>query len=77
LTRNVSQGPVIDLIITTARLGQFFQEVGRPATGSSQPPSPDEIARFLAVCAKYGYSLGTPEENAAVGIDLPEFASDR
>jgi len=22
-------------------------------------------------------SLGTPEENAAVGIDLPEFASDR
>jgi quercetin dioxygenase-like cupin family protein len=74
--RNVSREPVIDLIITTARLGQFFQEAGRPAAGSSRPPGPDEVARFLAICAEYGYSLGTPEENAAVGIEMPQFASD-
>ena len=61
--RNVSQDPVIDLIITTARLGQFFQEVGRPATGSSQPPSPDEIARFppYGECKYNGVTSETEE----------------
>jgi hypothetical protein len=24
----------------------------------------------------YGYALGTPEENAAVGIETPKFAAD-
>jgi quercetin dioxygenase-like cupin family protein len=28
--RNVSSGPLVAFIITTTRLGQFFQEVGRP-----------------------------------------------
>jgi hypothetical protein len=65
--------PAIDLITTTARLGKFFQEAGRPITGSPRPPAPDEIARFAAIAAKYGYWLGSPEENAAVGIEMPTF----
>jgi uncharacterized RmlC-like cupin family protein len=69
--RNISGEPAIDLIVTTSRLGRFFLEVGRPVIGSPQPPTPDEIARFVVVAAKYGYTLGTPEENAAVGIDTP------
>jgi quercetin dioxygenase-like cupin family protein len=68
--RNVFHEPAIDLIVTTARLGQFFQEAGRPITGSAQPPAPDEVARFVAIAAKYGYWLGSPEENAAVGLEL-------
>ena len=51
--------------------GKFFQEVGRPVTGSLQPPTPDELARFAAIAASYGYTLGTPEENAAIGIEMP------
>ena len=72
--RNVSPEPAIDLIVTTARLGRFFQEVGRPVTSPPQPPTSDEVARFVAISAKYGYMLGTPEENAAAGIEMPKVA---
>jgi quercetin dioxygenase-like cupin family protein len=69
--RNVSGEPVVMLMITTKRMGQFFQEVGRPATGAPQPPpTPEELARFAAVSARYGYWNATPEENAAVGIQM-------
>jgi quercetin dioxygenase-like cupin family protein len=68
--RNVSSEPVVMLIITTKRLGQFVQETGRPVTGAPQPVTPEALARFAAVSARYGYWNATPEENAAVGIHL-------
>jgi quercetin dioxygenase-like cupin family protein len=73
--RNVSGQPAVDLIITTARLGRFFREVGRPVTGSPEPPAPGDVAQFIAVATRYGHTLGTPEQNAAVGIEMPEFAA--
>jgi hypothetical protein len=42
-----------------------------------KPPAHDVLERFLAVSRKFGYWLGTPEENAAVGIRLPEVTGDR
>ena len=45
----VSNEPAVDLIVTTARLGRFFEEIGRPVTDSPQPPTPDELAYFLNV----------------------------
>jgi quercetin dioxygenase-like cupin family protein len=71
--RNVSHDPAVDLLITTARLGRFFQDVGKPATDPPQPPSAEDVAHFIATSVRYGYTLGTPEENKAVGIDLPKF----
>jgi len=71
--RNVSGEPVVDLIVVTARLGRFFQEVSRSATQPPQPPTPDDIARFISKSSEYGYTNGTPEENQAVGIELPKF----
>jgi quercetin dioxygenase-like cupin family protein len=68
--RNVTSLPAVDLIITTTRMGNFFKEIGRPVTGSPQPPTPEALAHFIATAEKYGYKLGTPEENAAVGIEL-------
>lgn len=38
------------------------------------PPAPGDVARLTAVAARYGYTMGTPEENAAVGIEMPKFA---
>jgi uncharacterized protein YaiE (UPF0345 family) len=73
--RNISVHPAIELVITTARLGRFFREIARPIT-SPQPPTPDEFDRFVAVAAQYGYILGTPEENAAVGIDTPNLTAN-
>jgi hypothetical protein len=69
--RNVSSEPVIELIITNARLGDWFAEAGRPADGDTWPPAMDALARLVAVSAKYGYRLGSPAENRAVGIELP------
>jgi quercetin dioxygenase-like cupin family protein len=69
--RNASDEPLVDLVVTSARLGRFFQEVGKPATASPRPPTPEDVERFVAASARYGYTLGTPEQNRAVGIDLP------
>jgi quercetin dioxygenase-like cupin family protein len=69
--RNVSSEPVIELIVTSPRLGEWFEEAGRPVTGEPGPPTPDDLARLFAVSAKYGHRLGSPEENAAAGIRLP------
>ena len=66
--RNVSDEPAVELVVTTARLGRFFQEVARSDT--RRPPTPAELAEFVAVATRYGYDLGTTEQNAAVGITL-------
>ena len=68
--RNVSASPVVMLMITTRKLAQFFLEVGRPITKEQPPPSLEDVARFLAISARYGYWNATPEENAAVGIEV-------
>lgn len=44
---------------------------GRPVTGEPGPPTPEDLARLIAVSDKYRYRLGIPEENTAVGIQLP------
>lgn len=64
--RNVSEEPAVDLVITTAHMGNFFREVGQPV-GSPRPTAQD-LARFVEIAERYGYRLATPEENAAVGI---------
>jgi hypothetical protein len=70
--RNRSEQPVLQLIITTSKLGRFFQEIGRPVVpgGRISPPAPNEIEHFLETAGRYGYWLATPAENAAVGIPL-------
>jgi quercetin dioxygenase-like cupin family protein len=68
--RNASAEPAVMLFITTKRMGQFFREVGRPVTDAARPPTPEELARFAAVSARYGYWNASPEENAAVGIQM-------
>jgi quercetin dioxygenase-like cupin family protein len=72
--RNVTEEPAVALIITTARMGRFFQEIGRPVTSTPAPPTPEELAHFVNVAETYGYILGSAEENATVGITIPSFA---
>ncbi|WP_277679299.1 cupin domain-containing protein [Gracilibacillus dipsosauri] len=66
--RNVSSKPAVLHIIVTNKMGQFFQEIGRPVSNPPQPVTPDELSHFVAVSAKYNYWNATPEENAAVGL---------
>ncbi|MCM3628258.1 hypothetical protein M3194_12875 [Paenibacillus glycanilyticus] len=61
--------PVTLLIATTVNLGEFFIEIGRPAE-SVQPGPPDlaVLQNFVEKSIAYGYWLGTPEDNAGIGI---------
>lgn len=68
--RNVSDQPAVDLVITSTRLGRFFRELARPDVTQQGPLTPEDLAQLIALSAKYGYVLGTPEQNAAVGIEL-------
>lgn len=70
--RNASHEKAVFLVTTTARLGRFFQEIGRPVNQGEPlpPPTPEEIQRFAQIAAKYDHWLSSPEENAAVGISL-------
>ena len=67
--RNVSDGPAVDLVITSTRLGRFFRELARPDAGLRGPLTPEDLGQLIALSAKYGYTLGTPDQNAAAGIE--------
>ena len=75
--RNRSGEPAVSLVVTTARLAHFFREVGVPAGGASAAPSPETLERFARTAARYGHWLGTPRENAEVGLSLPPTAPGR
>ena len=72
--RNTTGAPFVTFIITTPKLGKFFQEVGSPKGSSDQPVTAEDIAdfvaRFQSLAGKFDYWNATPEENAAVGISL-------
>jgi len=70
--RNVTDQPVVEIVVTTPSLGRFFSEVGRHAAqGTAVPPSPRDLARFAEIADKYGHWLASPAENEAIGIHLP------
>jgi quercetin dioxygenase-like cupin family protein len=70
--RNLSAKDATVLIITTAKLGKFLEEIGVTISGESEPlaPSPERLQHFVETGVRYGYWLGNPEENAAIGISL-------
>jgi quercetin dioxygenase-like cupin family protein len=72
--RNPSREPAVQIVVTTARLGRFFREIGTPVAPGSPtggPPPAEAIQRFLETAERYGYWNATPEENAEVGLTLP------
>ncbi|RRI07763.1 cupin domain-containing protein [Mesorhizobium tamadayense] len=74
--RNIGQEAAVMNIVSTARIARFFREVGRPVPASGEPPlgppSAETIRHFLATAEKYGYWNASPEENARIGIALPD-----
>jgi quercetin dioxygenase-like cupin family protein len=68
--QNASTQPTVQLITTTPKLGRFFREIGRAVSAHlpAKPPTTDDLDRLIRIAAKYEYWLGSPEENAAVGI---------
>lgn len=73
--RNRSPEPAVQLLVSTATIGRFFREIGTPVGPGSPPPGPpsgETLARFLATAERYGHWTASPEENAEVGLTLPQ-----
>ena len=68
--RNRGRVPAVMIVISTSKMGRFFQELGKPAAAGAPaaPSSPLEVERFLKTAENYGYWNATPEENAKVGL---------
>ena len=69
--RNTSSSPATTVLVTQDRLYAFFREIAKPVDGQpGTSPSPEELQQLFIVAAKYGYWMGSPEENAAIGINV-------
>jgi quercetin dioxygenase-like cupin family protein len=69
--RNVSGAPASLLLVVPMRLGRFLREIARPASNVPPgPPNPADLERLFEAAQEYGYWLGDPEDNAAVGISF-------
>jgi quercetin dioxygenase-like cupin family protein len=69
--RNTSSSPATTLLVTQDLLYGFFREIAKPIDGHpGTHPSPEELQQLFIVAARYGYWMGSPEENGAIGINL-------
>jgi quercetin dioxygenase-like cupin family protein len=57
--RNLATEPVVNVIVSTAKMGRFFRAI--------DGASPEQ---FLRTAERYGYWNATPEENAEVGLSI-------
>jgi quercetin dioxygenase-like cupin family protein len=69
--RNTSSTPSTTILITQDELYEFFREIARPFKGQHPaPPSPQEVQKLFAAAGKYHYWMGSPADNAAIGISI-------
>jgi quercetin dioxygenase-like cupin family protein len=70
--RNASAEHATALLITTAKLGRFFEEIGATISHGTHPsaPSPERLRHYIETETRYGYWSGNSEENAEIGITL-------
>jgi quercetin dioxygenase-like cupin family protein len=66
--RNRHSAPAEKIVVTTEKLGRFLHELGA-LTGGEGTHGTMETLRRLA--ERYGYWLGSPQENQGLGILLP------
>jgi len=69
--RNTSSSPATTVLVTPDQLYGFFREIAKPLDGrSAAAPSSEQLQHLFVAAAKYSYWMGSPEENAAIGIHL-------
>jgi hypothetical protein len=68
--RNTSSTPTTVILVTEDELYNFFRSVAKPFKAGQMPapPSPEDMQPLFAAAAKYHYWMGSPEQNAAIGI---------
>lgn len=68
--RNSAASHAKMLIITTERMANFFQEIGRPGMTKPVPPTPEELQMVAKAAERFGYWMASPSENEAVGLKI-------
>jgi hypothetical protein len=70
--RNSSSVPMTLALVTKSELYKFFRELAKPFDAKQRPapPTPEAMQELFRVAAKYGYWLASPEENAAIGLNI-------
>ncbi|WP_213804660.1 cupin domain-containing protein [Granulicella sp. dw_53] len=67
--RNASQSSAFLLVVTTVRMGVFLQKASSPAeTKPNAQTASTQKEHFLKLVEEYGYWLGSPEDNQAIGL---------
>lgn len=73
--RNRFKESAVSIIASTSRIGRFFLEVGTPLDPNGKPdwpPSAEKVRKFLESVDRHGHWIATPEENARVGLSIPQ-----
>lgn len=71
--RNSFPLPATLLVVTTSKMYAFFHEITKPFDPSDsaiQSTPPEGIQDLFRAAARYGHWMGSPEENAAIGLKL-------
>jgi quercetin dioxygenase-like cupin family protein len=65
--RNLSTNPVEVLVVTTPKLGRYLWEIGQFVSIAG---TDGLLNKLMSLSDSYGYWMGSPQENADVGIAL-------
>jgi len=70
--RNPGSTLVMTVLVSEGQLYRFFRELAEPLDPDAPPPvpKPEVMQRLFEVAARYQYWIGSPSENAAIGINL-------
>jgi quercetin dioxygenase-like cupin family protein len=68
--RNSFPLPATLVLVTTSKMYAFFHEISRPfdPSHSATQPTPEGVEELFRAAARYGHWMGSPEENAAIGL---------
>ena len=70
--RNSGSRLVMTVLVSEGQLYRFFRELAEPLDPGTAPPvpKPEIMRKLFEVAARYQYWIGSPSENAAIGINL-------
>ena len=70
--RNPGSTMAMAVLVSGRELYRFFRELAEPLDPvvTPQAPKPEALQRLFEVAARYQYWMGSPAENAAIGIHL-------
>jgi quercetin dioxygenase-like cupin family protein len=68
--RNSSPSRTTILLATTPNIYEFFRKLGKPYNPDELPgpPTEEDMRHLLVLAEKYGYWIGSPQDNEAIGL---------